>query len=356
MRVLITGGAGFVGSRLALLLRRTTSADTDIKVLDNLRRRGSELNLPVFREQGIEFIHGDIRNAADFSALDGWNPDLFIEASAEPSVHAGINQDPHYLLDTNLYGTINCLEYAKKHSGFFVFLSTSRVYPIPDLLSIPLTEGEHRLNPESGWKTTGASEKGICEDFPLHNFRSLYGTSKLCSEYLIREYAQGSDLPAVINRCGVIAGPGQFGKVDQGVFTLWVARHHFRQTLSYTGFGGNGLQVRDLLHPDDLFRLIMSQTEQTSTLRGDVFNAGGGIQGSVSLLELTALCQEFTGQSVEISRVPETATVDIPWYITDHEKASQQFGWKPQYGSREIIADIARWIAQNERSLEAVFC
>lgn len=355
MRILITGGAGFVGSRLALQFK-SRFPDSDLVVFDNLKRRGSELNLKLFNRRGISFVHGDIRSATDFSSLNDFRPDLFIEASAEPSVHAGLSQDPHYLLDTNLLGTINCLEYARKGCGFFVFLSTSRVYPIPELLQIPLRESGERLMPEAGWSSEGLTEQGISESFPLMNYRSLYGSTKLCSEFLVKEYAHGFGLRSVINRCGVIAGAGQFGKVDQGVFTLWVAMHHFKKYLKYTGFGGRGLQVRDLLHPNDLFSLICNQFGFPSDLKADIFNVGGGIDGSVSLRELTSLCQEFTGNTIEIGSQPETASVDMPWYITDSTLAKKTFNWMPEYRTRDIIADIAQWVKKDEGELKDLFC
>ena len=355
MRVLITGGAGFVGSRLAFRFKEQQS-DSEVVVFDNLKRRGSELNLKTFKKLGITFVHGDIRSATDFSSLDDFKPDLFVEASAEPSVHAGLSQDPHYLLDTNLLGTINCLEYARKSCGLFVFLSTSRVYPIPELIRIPLRELGERLMPESGWTTEGLTEHGISETFPLKDYRSLYGSTKLCSEFLVKEYAHGFGLRSVINRCGVIAGSGQFGKVDQGVFTLWVAMHHFKKQLIYTGFGGRGLQVRDLLHPDDLFALICQQRDFNDDLRADVFNVGGGLDGSVSLKELTGLCQELTGHSIQIGSRPETAAVDMPWYITDASLAKKTFNWQPEYQTKDIIGDIAAWIKKDEKELKEIFC
>ena len=127
MRLLITGGAGFVGSNLALDFKKN-NPETHIIALDNLKRRGSELNLPRLKEDGIEFIHGDIRNKEDLEGTG--KADLIIECSAEPSVMAGYNSSPEYLINTNLLGTVNCLEYARKCDADVVFLSTSRVYPV----------------------------------------------------------------------------------------------------------------------------------------------------------------------------------------------------------------------------------
>ena len=127
MKILITGGAGFVGSNLAIKLKERHPL-FEIIAFDNLKRRGSELNLPRFNEKNIEFIHGDVRNPEDFEEINGF--DLLIECSAEPSVLAGINSSPKYLFNTNLIGTINCLEEVRKNKAKIIFLSTSRIYPI----------------------------------------------------------------------------------------------------------------------------------------------------------------------------------------------------------------------------------
>lgn len=349
MRILITGGAGFVGSHLARLYRKSGA---EVVVLDNLKRRGSERNLSFFQQEGITFVHGDVRNPTDLSSLPG-NFDLLVEASAEPSVHAGNDGSPAYVLDTNLVGSINCLEFARQRVGSLIFLSTSRVYSLSPLLSLPLSEGKTRLQPSG--ETEGFSAQGINERFPTDSARSLYGATKLCSEILLQEYVHTFKLKALINRCGVIAGAGQFGKLDQGVFTLWIANHHFGKPLQYTGFGGNGLQVRDLLHPSDLFRLLELQLSGIEKNSGEIFNVGGGQAVSTSLLEWTNLAEEATGKKVEMRSVPTTAAVDIPYYVSDCQKVQEKFGWRPEVSTRDIALDIAQWLKSNESSLRALF-
>src|SRR5207253_150096 len=159
-------------------------------------------------------------------------------------------------VQTNLFGTFNCLKFARHHARQFIFLSTSRVYSIAPLREIALEETPRRYVIKPEQILHGVSAAGISEDFTTSSPRSFYGAAKLASEYLIQEFTAAYGLDATIYRCGVIAGPGQFGKVDQGVFTWWIAHHYFKKPLEYTGFGGQGKQVRDLLHPLDLFDLI----------------------------------------------------------------------------------------------------
>ncbi|MDQ3685594.1 MAG: GDP-mannose 4,6-dehydratase, partial [Acidobacteriota bacterium] len=185
--------------------------------------------------------------------------------------------------------------------------------------------------------------------------RSLYGATKLASELIVQEYVDTYGLRAIINRCGVIAGPGQFGKIDQGVFTLWVANHFYQRPLEYKGFGGAGKQVRDLLHPLDLFSLIERQLAKIEQCSGEIFNVGGGLEVSTSLLELSALCREVIGHQVPIKENPETSPVDIPLYISDYRKAAAAFDWQPRRRVRDIVGDIFRWIKENEAPLRAIF-
>ena len=353
MKILITGGAGFVGGALARSFLREPGRNT-VVLLDNLRRRGSEWNLSGLVAAGAQFVHGDVRNRTDLEALEG-SFDVLIEASAEPSVHAGIGGSPRYVLDTNLVGALNCLEYARERCGGVVFLSSSRVYSLGPLRSLPLAATATRLElREPHAPVAGLSRAGLTEQFACDGPRSYYGASKLAAELLCQEYAAHARLPVVINRCGVIAGPGQFGKTDQGVFTLWVARHFFGRALKYTGFGGKGLQVRDLLHPDDLGDLVRRQLDSWEKVSGQTFNVGGGRAGSVSMQEFTRLCREATGREVPIEEDPATGNVDIPWYITDHRRVSTLLGWSPSRSPREIVSGVQQWIRANEQALSSV--
>jgi len=352
--VLITGGAGFIGSNLAISFKQKYP-QLEIVVLDNLIRKGSELNVDRLKKNNIEFIKGDVRNQADLESIS--NIDLLIECSAEPSVLAGYGESPRYIIDTNLIGTVNCLELARKNKADIVFLSTSRVYPYDLINQIKVKEDPTRFVWEKSENSNiaGFSDEGIGVDFPLFpGTRSMYGATKLCSEILLNEYIAMYGLKGVINRCGVIAGPWQFGKVDQGIFTFWMLKHYFKKPLSYIGFGGRGKQVRDLLHVDDLFDLIDLQINSMDRVNRQTYNVGGGKKISLSLLETTKLCQAITNNKIDIGLEEETRPADLAIYISDNRKVNKDLGWKPKRNAKKILEDICKWIGNNEQQLKAL--
>jgi CDP-paratose 2-epimerase len=351
--ILVTGGAGFVGSHLALRAKDAWPA-ARVVALDNLKRRGSELNLPRLRATGVEFIHGDIRCPDDLEAISG-DFDLLLECSAEPSVLAGYGGSPAYVVHTNLGGTFHCLEWARRRQADVIFLSTSRVYPIGPLNALRYRETESRFELAEEQPYPGASAHGIAEDFPLAGARSLYGTTKLSSELLVEEYCEMYGLRAVVNRCGVLAGPWQMGKADQGVFALWLLAHHFGRPLKYIGFGGSGRQVRDVLHVEDLWDLLRLQIDRMAEFSGGPFNVGGGQACSLSLRETTELCRALTGKTIPIEPAGENRAADVPVYITDNRRVERATGWTPRRTPEGILEDMHRWVCANESALKAVF-
>jgi CDP-paratose 2-epimerase len=328
MRLIVTGGAGFVGSNVACTLA-LRHPDWSVTALDSLKRRGSELTLARLRDAGVAFVHGDVRQPGDLLDLGAF--DALLECSAEPSVMAGIDGGRDYVVHTNLLGAYHCFEAAARHNAQVIFLSTSRVYPIAGLSALELHETETRFESDG---------EGIDEAFPLAGQRTLYGATKLASELLLGEY----DLPWVVNRCGVIAGPWQMGKVDQGVFTHWALSHRFERPLSYIGFGGTGKQVRDLMHVDDLTELIDEQLQAPAAWAGSTYNVGGGRKGSLSLLETTALCEELSGRALKMGSAPETRPGDVPYYVSDCSALFAKTDWRPRRDPRTILADIFAWI------------
>jgi CDP-paratose 2-epimerase len=347
-RVLITGGAGFVGANLAVALA-TRHDGWKVIALDNLSRRGAELNLPRLREAGVEFVKGDVRAPEDLAGLGPL--DALVECSAEPSALAGADGETDYVVHTNLMGAYHCLELARRERVQLVFLSTSRVYPFGLLDSLAYEELPTRFALAGEQDLPGASAEGIAEDFPLDGPRTLYGATKLSAELLIAEYAAAFGLEAVVNRCGVIAGPWQMGKVDQGVFTHWLLAHYFRRELSYIGYGGAGKQVRDLVHVDDLVDLVDDQLQRPGHWAGATVNVGGGRQVSLSLAEATELCRELTGHRVEVGAAREDRPGDVRVYLSDCSRLAGMSDWRPRRDARTILADTLEWIAANERGV-----
>jgi CDP-paratose 2-epimerase len=350
MKLVITGGCGFIGSSISIHLKKKYP-HYRIIAFDNLKRRGSELNVNRLYENDIEFIHGDIRNNEDLASLEEF--DLLIDASAEPSVLSGLNGNPDYVIQNNFLGTINCLNTCLKYNAGIIFLSTSRVYPIEKIENAIIIESEDRFDFSSQQTTTGISDKGISEMLDLQGYRSFYGATKLASELLIQEYEQFYQLNACITRFGVVAGPHQMGKTDQGVATLWLSRHYFKQPLSYIGYGGKGKQVRDILHVDDLVELIDLQIHQPHFFKGKTFNAGGGIENSIALNEMTLLCQQITGNRVAINSEIETRKADLKNYTSDISRITSETPWKPKRNLETIFGDIHNWIRENESQIKS---
>jgi CDP-paratose 2-epimerase len=350
--ILITGGAGFVGSSLALRFKQRFPG-AQVTCVDNLIRKGSELNLPRLQKAGVTFARGDVRKAETFEPFT--DIDLFVDCAAEPSVMAGADGSPLYALETNLWGTVNALECARRSNARFLFLSSSRVYPLKELESIQITEGSTRFTIAPQQLLPGISERGISEQFPLGEQRTLYGATKLASEMLVKEYALLYGLKAIINRCGVIAGPWQFGKVDQGVAVLWMTHFVFGKPLSYIGYGGMGKQVRDFLHVEDLCDALLIQLNDFEKYASHTFNIGGGVESSTSLLELSAACERISGMRVPIAAVPETRWGDIPLYISDTTRFEAMSDWRPKRSIEVIMRDIHAWILANQETLQPLF-
>lgn len=353
-KILITGGCGFVGSNLALEFIRRGFAVT---AFDNLSRKGSEILKDRLVDHGVSFVHGDVRDPAALNALVG-DYALMLECSAEPSVLMGTRgQDARYLLDVNLQGAINCFEWARERMVPVIFLSSSRVYPYDQLNAARYQEADSRFEYTGG--CAGVTASGVSVQMPLAGVRSLYGASKLCAEYILQEYAAQYGLPSIIDRCGVIAGPWQLGKVDQGVFTFWLANHYFNKPLKYIGFGGAGKQVRDVLHVDDLAALVVKQAEALMTgrpaYRGKIFNAGGSVYSNLSLRETTVICAELTGNKVPIGSETANRPADLVWFVMDNGETEPEFSWRPVKTGRDVLSDTYQWLRAHEKDFVRIF-
>ena len=338
MKVLISGVCGFAGSHLARYLMESHEGIT-IVGLDNLARSGSETNRVSLKRLGVQLIHGDIRMASDLEPLPV--ADWVIDAAAQPSVLAGRDgkTSTRQLLEHNLLGTINLLEYCRASRSGLILLSTSRVYSIPILTQLPLREESSAYTLDEGQPWPAAvSLAGIGEGFSTDAPISLYGATKLASERLAQEYAAGFQVPLWINRCGVLAGAGQFGTAEQGIFSYWIHAHSTRRAIKYLGFGGHGFQVRDALHPRDLARMVDFQLRSRGP--GQLLNVSGGQTNSISLAQLTGWCDQRFGPHQPLTDGSERL-YDVPWLILDSSKALSATAWKPHIGLHQILEEIA---------------
>jgi CDP-paratose 2-epimerase len=346
MKVLITGICGFVGSTLA---RSWIEAESGVEIfgLDNFIRPGSEHNRQVLQKMGVRLLHGDIRCTSDFETLPA--VDWVIDAAANPSVLAGVDgvTSSRQLVEHNLLGTVNILEYCRRSRAGFILLSTSRVYAIAPLAEVavePVNEA-YRLRPGQALPP-GLSAAGVGESFSTAPPVSLYGSTKLTSEILALEYGETFGFQVWVNRCGVLAGAGQFGRADQGIFAYWINAWLRRRPLAYLGFGGKGYQVRDCLHPRDLIPILQKQTTFEGAAPRRVVNLGGGAGNAMSLAELSAWCRERFGPH-EVVANPENRRFDIPWLVMDAALAGEVWGWQPQTPLDAILEEIARHAEQH---------
>lgn len=313
MKILITGICGFVGSTLALYWREN-HPNWQITGIDNLIRPGSDRNRAALVKAGVTVLHGDIRVASDFEALPA--VDWVVDAAANPSVLAGVDgtTSSRQVMEHNLQGTLQLLEYCKCHRAGFILLSTSRVYSIPGLAGLPVLEKNHAFHLQTGNPASlphGITASGVSEAYSTAAPVSLYGASKVASEALAIEYGLTFGFPVWINRCGVLAGAGQFGHAQQGIFSYWLHAWKQRQPLKYIGFGGSGYQVRDCLHPLDLAPVLAQQLSTTQPEADCIANFSGGTANACSLAQLSAWCAERWGKH-EVTSETADRPFDIP--------------------------------------------
>ena len=336
MKILITGGCGFVGSNIAIYLKKNYK-NAQIYSLDNLIRNGSRLNRNRLKAYKIKNYNFDIKKNDNFKKLPTFN--LIIDCCAEPAIEVS-KKEPDRVFNTNLIGTFNVLKKCIKDKTDIIFLSSSRVYSIEKLRS--LVKSEKLLKPLK-------IKREIDETFSVDSASSLYGFTKLASEKLIREMFFKTNLKYIINRFGVIAGPWQFGKQDQGFVTLWLARHLFKKKLAYIGFGGNGFQVRDLLHIDDVCKIISLQIKKLNKINNETFNIGGGPKNTISLKNLTRKCEIITNNKKRIQKISKTSDYDIPYYVTNNNKIKKFYNWIPSKKIESILIDIYFWLKKNKK-------
>jgi CDP-paratose 2-epimerase len=350
MKILITGICGFVGSNIARELL-VHFPQCDIMGIDNFSRSGSFLNQQALLSEGIEVFVGDIRMASDMESLPA--VDWVIDAAAMASVLSGVNtSSPRLLLEHNLQSTFNVLEYCRKHQAGLILISTSRVYSVDGLMSIPVTSSDHAfVLDQASPLPVGVSPNGINTTFSTQSPISLYGASKLASETLALEYGNAFDFPVWINRCGVLAGAGQFGLPDQGIVSFWVNSWLQEHPLKYIGFSGTGFQVRDCFHPRDLSSLLIKQIEYAGTDRPRVLNLGGGLDNTFSLRQLSNWCQMEIGNRI-VNTAEQARAYDAPWIVMDNTNATDIWNWAPQTTVWEIFEETLGHAKKNPNWLQ----
>ena len=355
MKILITGICGFTGSTLA---RELVKDGNEVCGLDNFLREGSRGNVEPLKKLGIRVEEGDIRNEADLAKMP--KADWVLDCAAEPSVLAGVSggMGSYELMDHNLIGTIRVLEHCKKTQAGLILLSTSRVYAVAPLskLEVKVEKGAYALagggavREREGERERGLTSKGISESFSTEPPLSLYGASKRCAEVLAMEYGDAFGFPVWINRCGVLAGKGQFGKADQGIFSFWIRSWKENRPLKYIGFGGRGEQVRDCLHPKDLVSVLKKQMgadrlrlrlrlRDEESVDPRICNFGGGVGNSCSLAQLSEWCEKrFGARKVEPD--PKPRPYDLPWVVLDSSRAKKVWGFEVRTRLEQIFEEI----------------
>ena len=329
MKILITGGCGFVGSNLAIFLKKKIKKSTIVS-LDNLSRSGSVLNCARLKKNNIKNYKIDITNEKAIEKLPKFN--LVIDCCAEAAVEIS-KFEIDRVFNTNLVGTFNILKKCSKDNSQLIYLSSSRVFSIEKLNSL-----KNR-------------KKTINEKFDTNQSKSIYGFTKYSSEHLIREFQYLYKIKYIINRLGVISGPWQFGKQDQGFVSLWIWKHFIKGKLKYIGYGGKGIQIRDIIHIDDVCELIALQIKKINKINNILLNVGGGKKNSLSLSQLTKLCQKITSNKIKIYSQKLTSNYDIPYYITDNSKLKRIYKWEPKKDIIKIINDIYIWMKSNTNTL-----
>ena len=351
MNILILGGAGFMGSNLALHLNR---AGHTITVMDNLVRAGVEHNLPAFHKESIQFVRGDIRCTEDFNKLDG-GYDVVLLLAAQPSA---VNySNPTFDITNNTLGVLNTLEYIRGSEAGLIFWSTNKCYSGESCNSVPYFEKAKRFewlaeDPSTiywGWSADGFNEYLSIDG----KDRSIYGVSKAMADILIQEWSDAYKIPSIINRFSCQSGPNQFGMAEQGWVTWFAIANELGLPIEIFGFEGK--QVRDNLYISDLCSLIEKQITKLPNYCGEVFNVGGGREHTLSLLEAIVIIEDLTSKKFSNIKVhPKERRADQRIYISDISKVSEEFGWAPTISPYESYKLIVEWVKENRSILEGL--
>jgi len=336
MKYLITGGCGFLGSNLAeeVLTRGET-----LCVFDNLSRAGSLKNKEWLSSKGeFEFVHGDIRNAWDIErVIQCFQPDVIFHLAGQVAMTTSID-NPRLDFEINAMGTLNLLEAVRKHvpTATVVYSSTNKVYG--DLEWADYEEGDTRY-------TVKGYEQGFDESTPLE-FHSPYGCSKGSADQYMLDYARIFGLNTIVFRHSSMYGGRQYATYDQG-WVGWFCQQAIdtkkgRLKEKFT-ISGNGKQVRDVLHADDMKALYFSAVKYVEKARGQAFNIGGGMAQSLSLLELFVLLEEIVNVKMDYRKLPVRSS-DQRVFVADVSKASDLLDWQPKVSKEDGVINMIQWV------------
>ena len=340
--ILVTGGCGFVGSNISIFLKKNLK-NSRIHSMDNLSRKGSKLNYKRLLKYGIKNYKYDISLYNLVRKLPKF--DLIIDCCAEPSVETS-RLEIDRVVNTNFIGTLNILKKIKKDKAKIIFLSSSRVYSINEINKF--------VKYKKNLKNKLFINKPIDLKFDVLQPKSIYGLTKLASEMLIEEFSYAFNLKYIINRCGVISGPWQFGKQDQGFVSLWIWKHIIKKKLNYIGYGGYGNQVRDVLHINDLCDLIKIQVNKFEKINNKTFCVGGGNTSNTSLIQLTKICQKITGNEISIKKIKKTSIYDVPYFITNNKLVKEYYDWRPKKKIINIVKDTYNWLIKYQKQISKI--
>lgn len=336
MKILVTGGCGFLGSNLAAHAIRHKYS---VVVFDNLSRQGAESNLHWLKGIGpVQFVHADIRLRDDIDrVVRDFAPDVVFHLAGQVAMSTSI-ENPRKDFEVNALGTFNLLESVRCHApkAVVVYSSTNKVYG--DLENYTYTETATRYE-------CGEKPRGFDESTPL-SFHSPYGCSKGAADQYMLDYARIFGLRTIVFRHSSMYGGRQFATCDQG----WVGWFCQQALAARSGrlepftISGTGKQVRDVLHADDMVRLYFAAIEHADRAQGRAFNVGGGMENSLSLLELFAMLEELNGVTLNYVHLPARES-DQKVFVADCTKAEQLLGWQPSVNKADGIRKTVEWIA-----------
>ena len=340
MNIIITGGCGFVGSSLCLFLKKNLR-NSNILSIDNLSKNYSRFNEKILKKKGI--LNTNI-NIGKFNLLKKikFKADFIIDCSAEPAVEVSRRKIVG-VLESNFLSTVNVLEKAKADKSKVIFISSSRTFPIET--SYIKFRKYKRFKRHLSYS----------ENSNFSSPKTIYGFTKYASERLIEEYQYSEKINYIINRCGLITGPGQYGKVEQGLISLWMWRHINKKNITFNGYGGKGLQVRDVLFINDFCELILIQIKNFKNYENNLFCVGGGPKNIINLRNLTIICQKISKNKLKVRRNLKTSIYDIPYYVTSLRKIKKFSNWKPKINLNEGLKDIYNWMILNKLKINKFF-